>query len=50
MEKEVVYNVEISTEKEIFSAEALQAMLYDKYNSVKVYTIGLCKIKIVASN
>jgi len=40
----------VETEKQIIKAEKLQWKLYNKYNSVKVYPFGLCKVKIVASN
>ena len=40
----------VETEKQIIKAEKLQMNLYNKFNFVKIYTIGFCKIKIVANN
>lgn len=44
------YTLSINTEKEILRAERIQRKLYNLYNSVKIYTIGLNKIKIVATD
>lgn len=47
---EVTYTMPLETEKQIIEAEKLQTRLYKKYNSVRVVTAGLNRIRIIASN
>lgn len=50
MKKEIVYTVDIDTEKGMQEAEELRSSLYEKYNSVQVYPNGLNQVRIVATD
>ena len=50
VEKEIVYTVDTDTEEGLKIAEDIRYRLYDKYNSVMVYSNGLTQVRIVAKN
>jgi len=48
--KEITYTMKLLTKNDVKKAEDLQQELYEKYNSVNVYTDGIDGIRIVAKD
>lgn len=50
MKKEIVYTMPYETQQEIDKAAKKRMRLYEKYNSVQVYSDGLYHVRIVATD
>ena len=50
IKKEVVYIMPYITETDIKKANEKRSKLYEKFNSVMVYYIGLHEVRIIATN